>query len=114
MSKTRRAQSQLRELFQVHRQDDAILGIYFHGRKNKTMENVFKEDGKYHRRIVMEENISVVSESACEYFCHFKSNSGSSRDIVSILIEAMENRNVDLWHAMEQPSTLVMSGVSFV
>ena len=60
------------------------------------MENVFEEDGKYHRRIVTEEHISVVSEPAWEYFCQFKTDSGSSGDIVSTLIEAMENRNVDL------------------
>ena len=43
-----------------------------------------------------EKHFSVVSEPACEYFCHFKTNSGSSSDIVSSLIEAMENRNFDL------------------
>ena len=59
------------------------------------MENAFK-DGTCHPRIVTEEHISVVSESACEYFCHFKTDSGSKRDIVSSLIKAMENRNVDL------------------
>ena len=95
-SKIRRARSQLRESFQAHQQDDAILGLYFDGRKDKTMENVFEEDGKYHRKIVREEHISVVSEPACEYFCHCKTDSGSSRDIVSSLIEAMENRKADL------------------
>ena len=36
---------------------------------------------EYNRRIVMEENIFVVSEPAFDYFCHFKTNSGSSRGI---------------------------------
>ena len=61
-SKIRRARSQLRESLQAHRQDDAILGLYFDGRKVKTMESVFQEDDKYHWKIVTEEHISVVSE----------------------------------------------------
>ena len=43
-----------------------------------------------------EEHGSVISEPAGEYFCHFKTDSGSNRDIVSSLIQAFENRNLDL------------------
>ena len=68
--------SQLKESFQAHRQYDAILGLYFDGRKDKKTKNVFEEDVKYHRRIVTEEQISVVSEPACGHFCHFKTDSG--------------------------------------
>ena len=49
-----------------------------------------------HSRKMIEEHILVIGGPASEYFYHFKTNSGSSRDIDSSLIEAMENRNVDL------------------
>ena len=45
---------------------------------------------------MIEEQIFVVGESAFEYFCHFKTDSGSSRKIVSSSIKVMDNRNVDL------------------
>ena len=86
----------VRELFQAYSKEDANLGQYLHDRKDETMENVFKKNGKYHWRIVMEEYIFVVSKPAFEYFCLFKTNSGSSNDIVSSFIEAMDNRNIDL------------------
>ena len=45
---------------------------------------------------MIEEHFFVVGKSAFEYFCHFKTDSGSSRKIVSSSIKVMDNRNVDL------------------
>ena len=47
----------MRESSQAHSETDAILGLNLNGRKDKTMENVFKKSGKYHQKIVMEEEI---------------------------------------------------------
>ena len=44
-NKIRRVRSQLRRSFQEHRQDEALSGLYFDGKKNKSMESVFEEDG---------------------------------------------------------------------
>jgi len=75
-SKIKHVRSQVTESLQAHCEDNASLGLYFDGRKDKMVENAFEEDGKYHRRIVTKKHIFVVSELACESFCPLKINSG--------------------------------------
>ena len=48
-----------------------ISGPLFNGKNVKTLENEFEEDEKYHRGVVVEELISMISEPGSGCFCHF-------------------------------------------
>ena len=45
-----------------------ITGLYFDGRKDTTMVQVKECDGKFHRKILTEEHISIISEPGSSYF----------------------------------------------
>src|SRR6218665_1653138 len=68
--------NELQDLNSVH----YLHGLYFDGRKDKTLQNV-KEGQKYYRRVVSEEHLSLVQEPGSIYVGHVSPTAGSALQI---------------------------------
>src|SRR6218665_2769277 len=67
--------------------------IFFDGRKDQTLTQVFGVDNKYHRKTLTEEHISIVAEPGSSYFSHTTPQSGSSKDITESLVASLKEVN---------------------
>src|SRR6218665_2787987 len=67
--------------------------IFFDGRKDQTLTQVFGVDNKYHRKTLTEEHISIVAEPGFSYFSHTAPQSGSSKDITESLVASLKEVN---------------------
>lgn len=70
-----------------------ILGLYFDGRKDKTMVN-HKEGTKYYRQIITEEHISLIQEPGSKYIGHATPTNGSALQIKNSIINFLETNNI--------------------
>lgn len=75
--------------------NNTITGLYFDGRKDKTMTIVKECDGKFHRKIITEEHISIIAEPGSMYFGHIAPTAGSSKVVAAELIAYLNERHVD-------------------
>ncbi|KAK0066832.1 hypothetical protein Bpfe_003567 [Biomphalaria pfeifferi] len=75
---------------------NTITGLYFDGRKDSTMTLIKECDGKFHRKLITEEHISIISEPGSIYFGHITPTAGSSKVIAAELIAYLSKKNVDL------------------
>ena len=51
---------------------EPVTGLFADGRKDKTLMLRFENDtGKYHKRVITEEHISVIQEPAGVYLTHY-------------------------------------------
>ncbi|KAK3909621.1 ATP-dependent DNA helicase mph1 [Frankliniella fusca] len=78
-------------------QVDKVEGLYFDGRRDKTMTQV-KEGTKYHRRIIKEEHISLVSEPGSKYVGHVTPRSGTAEAECHAIVEYLQQKSVDITH----------------
>lgn len=92
-SKIRRERSKVREELQ-RSSCNVIEGLYFDGRKDKTMTVIHDVDDKYHRKSIMEEHISIVSEPGSSYFGHATPSSGSSKSITEAIVTRLKLNDV--------------------
>ena len=74
---------------------NTITGLYFDGRKDKTMTQIKECDGKFHRKIITEEHISIIAEPGSTYIGHIAPTAGSSKVVAAELIAYLNERNVD-------------------
>ena len=88
----------MRESLRSNPQHGDVRSLYFDGKKGKTLENYLEEDGKFHRRVVTEELVCVISEPGSEYVCHFSTNTGSSKDIATSMINTLHEQKIDFSH----------------
>lgn len=100
-SKIRRERSRTRqELTKQDTDSDSSMtylpGLYFDGRKDKTMRSVRDIAGHGHRDTVTEEHISIICEPGSSYFGHVTPSSGSSKAISKAIFECLNARSVDL------------------
>ena len=65
---------------------NTITGLYFDGRKDKTMTQIKECDGKFHRKIITEEHISIIAEPGSTYIGHIAPTAGSSKVVAAELI----------------------------
>src|SRR6218665_4128982 len=84
-SKIRRERRKNRKELQLNGDQfdhSGIEVIFFDGRKDQTLTQVLGVDNKYmyHRKTLMEEHISIVSEPGSSYFSYTTPQSGSSKD----------------------------------
>lgn len=96
-SKIRRERIKSREKLQQNADQfdhTDIEGIFFDGRKDKTLTQVLDVDNKYHRQTVLEEHISIIAEPGSSYFSHTTPTSGCSKDISESLIASLKEWNV--------------------
>ncbi|CAG9792722.1 unnamed protein product [Diatraea saccharalis] len=75
-SKLRRERTKVRTTLQNADRDKIITGIYFDGRKDKTLVSVQKE-GKFYRKRVTEDHYVILSEPGNDYFGHVTCPIGS-------------------------------------
>ena len=87
-SKVRRSRETKRKLQQV-KSDASLPGLYFDGRKDKTLVNVKADTGKYHRDEITEEHIVICREPGSTYYCHVTPESGSSKSIIKAMTKAL-------------------------
>ena len=71
-----------------------VPGLYFDGRKDKTIVQLKETDGKFHRRTVVEEHVSIISESGSSYFCHIVPSGGSSNAITQAIFSSLDKYDV--------------------
>ena len=93
-SKIRRERTKVRKALAADINE--IEGLYFDGRKDKTMRIVRGVDKKYHRKKVVEEHVSIISEPGSLYFSHVVPNDGTSNAIIQAILDNLEEKNVDL------------------
>ena len=65
-------------------------GLFFDGRQDYTITQVLGEDKKFHRKTLLEESITIVTEPEANYFDH----SGSSQDTINSIVKSLKDRNV--------------------
>lgn len=68
-----------------------LEGLYFDGRKDKTLFQV-KEESKYYRRTLTEEHVSLVEEPGGQYIGHVSPSSGSAADIVGSIMDYLKQK----------------------
>ena len=49
---------------------NTITGLYFDGRKDNTITPIKECDGKFNRKIITEQQISIIAEPGSTYFGH--------------------------------------------
>lgn len=90
-NKIRREQKKVqKDLIEAARKKSPPLGLYFDGRKDKTLSN-FQGGKKFYRKIFIEEHISLIGEPGSQYLGHVTPKSGSAEDICKCLIDFGQN-----------------------
>ena len=93
-SKIRRERTKVRKALAAAINE--IEGLYFDGRKDKTMHIVRCVDKKYHRKKVVEEHASIISEPGSLYSSQVVPYEGTSNAITQAILDYLEEKNVDL------------------
>lgn len=75
----------------VRRKKLNVKGIYFDGRKDKTIHYI-SLGSKLHRKVVVEEHIALVKEPGSEYLGHVSPTTGSAKDIKDCLLAFLEDK----------------------
>lgn len=89
--KIRRARERKRQDLQTDALPFAIKGLYFDGRKDRTL--IMEEN---RRKMIVEEHITMIEEPGSKYLGHFAPRSGSAESIVNKIWEFQEVFNVNL------------------
>ena len=96
-SKVRRERQKKRKrLTNGNSRPTTFPGLYFDGRKDRTMVQEKMADGKQHRKIISEEHISIVFEPGSSYFTHVSPNNGTSKSIAKEILDALKSKSIDL------------------
>ncbi|XP_060801595.1 uncharacterized protein LOC132902031 [Amyelois transitella] len=94
-SKLRRERTKVRSALHDADRNKSIRGIYFDGRKDKTLVNIQKE-GKFYRKRVIEDHYVILSEPGSDYFGHVTCELGTARGIESSIINHLRTKSVEL------------------
>ena len=92
-NKIRREREKMRTELQQEPNNN-VPGLYFDGRKDKTIVQLKETDGKFHRRTVVEEHVSIISEPGSSYFCHIAPSGGSSNAITQAILSSLDKYDV--------------------
>ena len=93
-NKVWRSRSRNREELQKSR-SDVLHGLYFDGRKDKTLKIEVDDHGVSHRRSVVEEHVCIIAEPGSQYFCHVSPAAGTARSIANSIISVVHDRGTD-------------------
>lgn len=85
-NKVRRARETVRHDMQEKTLCHNVEGIYFDGRKDKTLE-ILKKDNRYHRTISVKEHISLICEPGSLYLGHITPKSGTGKAIADSIMD---------------------------
>lgn len=94
-NKVRKEKERNRTELQTEIKHEALKGLYFDGRKDKTLM-MEKLHAKYFRRAKKEEHYSLIQEPGSLYIGHVSPSSGSSNDIASSIISYLSTHNIPL------------------
>ena len=86
-SKVQRSRETTRKRQQAE-SDASLAGLYFDGRKDKTLVNGEADTRKYHRNAITEEHIVIFREPGSTYYCHVTPDGGCSKSIVEAMTTA--------------------------
>lgn len=92
-SKLRRERLKKRKKLQHEQTLDNLRGLYFDGRKDKTLEQ-FKQGTKYHRKTIVEEHLSLVQEPGSKYIGHVTTKSGTALCIENSISKYLDENNI--------------------
>lgn len=100
-SKIRRERLKYREMLREETSSSRtdLLGIYFDGRKDKTLSYEIV-DGTAHRRVIVEEHVSLVQEPGSNYIGHITPGSGSASSIQTAIVSFLQTNNIDIQHLL--------------
>lgn len=70
-----------------------LFGLFFDGRKDRTIVNEKKGD-KFYKKVVMEEHISLISEPGSSFIGHTSPLSGSAKCIQRSIVHFLEEKNI--------------------
>lgn len=70
-----------------------LRGLYFDGRKVKTLEQ-FKQGTKYNRKTIVEEHLSLVQEPGSKYMGHVTPKSGTALSVASSISKFLDENNI--------------------
>ena len=90
-----------------------FCGLYFDGRKDRTIVQNKMDDGKFHRQTITEEHVSIVLEPGSSYFTHVCPSNGASESIARAILKCLETKSVDMVQiqAIGCDGTVVNTGV---
>lgn len=95
-SKVRRERAKMRsDLADANGSNHMITGLYFDGRKDKTLVNE-KIEGKFHRKTVAEEHYSLIGEPGGIYIGHVSVQSSKAAKVVSKIVECLPEKTCDM------------------
>lgn len=92
-NKVRRQRRKARTRLQMSETQIELRGLFFDGRKDQTLTNR-KEGRTFHRRTVVEEHISIISEPGSSYLGHTSPSSGSAKDIAKSIVDYLTINNI--------------------
>lgn len=94
-SKLRRERTKVRSALQDSDCNKIVRGIYFDGRKDKTLVSIQK-DGKYYRKTVTEDHYVILSEPGSDYLGHVTCESGTAKCIENSILIYLKSKPVEL------------------
>lgn len=96
-SKVRRERKKMRlDLKEMESAKDLIIqGLYFDGRKDKTMTMVRPDGVNIKRKIITEEHISIIYEPGSGYLGHVSPITGSAENIKTAICNFLTEANID-------------------
>ena len=93
--KLRRERQKRRTALQHKGDIQGIKGLYFDGRKDKTLVQEKDEKGFTQQKIILEEHITVLAEPNSQYLSHETPTGGSGKELSLKIFECLQRRNVD-------------------
>lgn len=106
-NKLKRAREKVGRQLYSKRDDDDIVGLYFDGRKDRTMYMETTEDGIHRKKFKKEEHISVIGEPLGKYLGHLAIGRGLAVNISSDIIDSFGSLN---FSAMGCDGTVLNTG----
>ena len=95
-SKVRRKRMKQRKLLQETEIMENIRGLYFDGRKDKTLIQVIETDGSKRQRTTREEHFSIVVEPDSRHFDHVTPSNGSAKNISEEIMDCMQKKHANV------------------
>ena len=69
-------------------------GVFFDGRKDRTIVQVKKGD-KYYRQTITQEHVTIIRQPESNYIGHISPESGTAKSITASLVEFFEKNKID-------------------
>ena len=95
-NKVRRERTKQRKLLQETEIMENIRGLYFDGRKDKTLMQVIETDGSKRQRTTREEHFSIVVEPDTRYFDHLTPSNVFAKNISEEIMGCLQEKHADV------------------